>query len=350
MPYFEETQQRWPDLWQCLGNARKNGRLAHAFLLSSDLSATREDFATALAALACCATGRKNGRPCGQCPACRQLAEGNYPEIYHLSPVGRGYQIQIGDRQNPEPNTVRHFEEQFFLTSTSGAARKVGIIHDADRMNAESQNALLKTLEEPPPETMIILTTGNPAALLPTTRSRCQHLQLLENRIEFDFEGAKTLFEALGSLFFRCSGDLVSAEREASRIISVSAELRGDSEARAVADWSERIARATELDPALAKRMDKQQQDAASGEYMRLRKDFLAAIHTYCAQLYLLSSGAALSELANPEIMLIPADAKIDQRRAEHVMKQADELLFNLRFNVNEELALRNFAIQSALG
>ena len=48
--------------------------------------------------------------------------------------------------------------------------------------------------------------------------------------------------------------------------------------------------------------------------------------------------------------MHIPTDAGIDRRRAEHIMKQADELLFNLRFNVNEELALRNFAIQSALG
>ncbi len=346
MPYFEETLNRWPELWKSLGNALTGERLGHAFLISSDRTATREDFALALAALACCANSAVTGKPCGTCAACRQLAQGNYPELHELSPVGKGYQIQIGDRQNPEPNTVRFFEEQFFLTGTSGASRKVGIIHDADRMNSESQNALLKTLEEPPPETMIILTTGNPASLLPTTRSRCQHLRLLENRIEFDFPGANELFDTLDRLFFDCNGDLAEAESAAESLIKISASLRESSETRAESEWEGKISQAADFDPALAKRLDKQQQDAASGEYMRLRRDFLSAIHSYTAQQYLLSGGAEMSQLPNPEIM---RRTGLPVKQTEKLLKQADELLFNLRFNVNEELALRNFAVQCAM-
>ncbi len=349
MNCFEDTIRKWPELWRCLGNAVSKNRLGHAFLISSDRSAAREDFATALAALSCCPSGKSTGKPCGSCTVCRQLKDGIYPELHHVTPAGKSYQIQIGDRINPEPNTVRYFEEQFFLTSTSGVSRKVGIIHDADRMNSESQNALLKTLEEPPPDTMIILTTGNPVSLLPTTRSRCQHLQLLENHIDFDFAGAGELFDALNALVTRCRGDIIQAETQAMRIISLAGNLREAAEDRAEAAWGEKIAKVREFDQALAKRMDKQQQDTASGEYMRLRKDFLAAIHTYCAQLYLLSRKAELNELPNPEIMNIPAGNIPDASCAGQILAQSEELLFNLRFNVNEELALRNFAIQCAM-
>ena len=86
-------------------------------------------------------------------------------------------------------------------------------------MNDESQNALLKTLEEPPPETLLILTTGNPASLLPTTRSRCQQISLLTNRCEFDFAGKEQVFAALGALFFEARGDLAEAEAGAAQLI-----------------------------------------------------------------------------------------------------------------------------------
>ena len=350
MTRSESVGKRFPELWECLVRARRNGRLGHAFLIRSDLEETREEFALALAALAACPAATADTGPCGACHSCRQLENGTYPELYHLFPVGRSYQIQVGDRINPEPNTLRFFEEQFYLTSTSGAARKVGIIHDADRMGDEAQNALLKTLEEPPPETLIILTTGNPAALLPTTRSRCQQLQLLENRVIFDFPGRDALFAALGELFFLAGDRLIDAEKAAGRIIALAATLRNDAESAVEAAWRERIARAAELDPALAKRLEKQQDSAAAGAYMKSRSAFLAAIHSYVSQLYLLSEGATPETLPNPEILVRPPGAAIDARRARRALAEADKLRFNLRFNVNEELALRNFALQTALG
>ena len=349
MSKYEETARRWPELWQCLSRARRSGRLAHAFLIRSDLPRSREEFAVALAMLAACPAAAESGVPCGDCRACRQLENGSYPELYHLFPVGRAYQIQVGDRQNPEPNTVRYFEDQFFLTGTSGAACKVGIIHDADRMGDEAQNALLKTLEEPPPETLIILTTGNVSALLPTTRSRCQQLSLPENRIEFDFPGHEELAAVLCDLYFQGCGDVLAAERAAARMIALAGRLREEAEKQVREEWQGRLEAAAAVDGTLSKRLEKQQESAAAGAYMKSRAAFLSMLHTFFAQLYLLSVGVSRESLANPEIMVLPSDSPLKPERAAKVLRETEKLLFDLRFNVNEELAYRTFALQSAL-
>lgn len=347
----DEIAGRYPDLWACLTRARMRDRLAHAFLVCAAREETRESFAVALARLAACRNARPDGEPCGQCFECRKIADGIWPELRHLSPVGKMYQIQVGERLNPEPNTVRGFESSFSLTDASGAARKVGIIHDADRMNAEAQNALLKTLEEPPPRTILILTTGNPSALLPTTRSRCQMLRLPEAKYDYDFPGHETLFAAMYELFYAAGDDPVRAEAAAVKMIEVSAALRGDAETAVEDDWKKRIDQAAEFDQAMAKRLEKQRDSEASGAYMRLRAAFLSAIRTYAGEVYLLASGADVSALPNPELPVLPPDGgRPDFDRARRMLRHAEELLFTLRFNVGEELALRDFALRTALG
>lgn len=346
----EEISGRYPELWACLTRAHMRGRLAHAFLVCAAREETREAFASALARLAACRDPRPDGEPCGQCFECRKIAAGVWPELRHLSPVGKMYQIQVGDRLNPEPNTVRGFENSFALTDASGAARKVGIIHDADRMNAEAQNALLKTLEEPPPATMLILTTGNPSALLPTTRSRCQMLRLPEAKFDYDFPGHETLFAALHDLFYTAGDDPERAESAAARMIEVSAALKGDAETAVEHLWEKRIGQAAESDQAMAKRLEKQRDSEASGAYMRLRAAFLSAIRAYAGEVYLLASGADESALPNPELPVRPpSGGRPDFERARRMLRHAEELLFTLRFNVGEELALRDFALRTAL-
>lgn len=350
MTSYEEITGRFPDLWSCLVHARKQDHLAHAFLICAGREDTRESFALALARLAACRDAGRTGQPCGQCFECRKLADGTYPELRHLTPVGKMYQIQVGDRINPEPNTVRYFENSFSLTDASGAARKIGIIHDADRMNAEAQNALLKTLEEPPPGTLLLLTTGNPAALLPTTRSRCQVLRLPESRTEYDFPGHEVLFEALYELFYLAGDQPAKAEAAALKMIGVSAELRGSAETAADEEWEARLKQAADFDPAMAKRLEKQRDAEASGAYMRLRKAFLSGIQAYAGEVFLLAMGASPESLPNPELPVFPPEgAAVDAARAERMQQAAEELLFTLRFNVNEELAMRDFAMKTVL-
>ena len=158
-------EQEFPEVIACLKRARVSGRMAHAYLLHGDSPELRRNFSLVLSQIAICPNSSADGTPCGTCRVCRHMETGIYAEFYELMPTGKTWQIQVGERRNPEPNTVRWFESQFYLTSTSEASKKVGVIYDADRMNTESQNAFLKTLEEPPADSFFILATGNPSAL-----------------------------------------------------------------------------------------------------------------------------------------------------------------------------------------
>lgn len=346
---YDTCRERFPVILKNLENARRNGRLSHAFLLQADTAKARREFAFALAQLAACPENR-DGRPCGECRVCRQIENGSYPELYTLSPVGKMYEVKIGDRNNPDPNTLRFFEKQFHLTGIAGGLRKVGIIFDADRMNEESQNALLKTLEEPPAETLLILASGNPAALLPTTRSRCQLLPLLTNRCEYEFPGFGELAKALNMLAGEARGNLALAEEQATVLCKVAAGLSSDASERSAAEWEGRVTAAVQSgDASFVKRVETLAQDAGYGAYMKERGLFLSAIHAFASQLYLLSSGIPAEELANPELFPDGIPERVAPKLGELLLREADELLFTLRFNVNEELALRTFAVNAAM-
>ncbi len=350
MSLYEDYLTKYPDLLGHLENARNRGRLSHAFLVHADSEQVRRDFAVVLAQLATCPNIHA-GRPCLTCQICRWLEEGNYSEFYTLSPIGKTYVIKIGERINPEPNTLRYFENRFYLTGTGGGDCKIGVIYDADRMNDESQNALLKTLEEPPSDTLLILVTGNPSALLPTTRSRCQQVSLLANHCEYDFAWGKELFATLGVLCFGADRDLVRVEEGCSRLTGIASDLSRDAEERTAEAWAERVETVAQSgDASQTKRIEQQVADVASGAYMRERGLFLSAIQAFCQQVFLLSEGIALEQLPNPEIfegIMLPAS--ITPERGIAVLREADDLNNTLNFNVNEELALRTFALNLAM-
>jgi DNA polymerase-3 subunit delta' len=106
----------------------------------------------------------------------RHFPPEQHPDCFALRPGGRMRIIRIGKSDNPEPGTMREFLRKISV-SPAVAARKVGIIYEADRMNDETSNAFLKTLEEPPGRTTLLLLTTRPYALLPTIRSRCLHFR-----------------------------------------------------------------------------------------------------------------------------------------------------------------------------
>jgi len=340
MRLYELYKLRWPVLVEALQNARKTGRFGHAFLIHADRAKVRQDFVKVLFQIGGCPHPDASCAPCGGCSFCTHIENGTWPELSTLTPVGKMYQIQVGDRENPEPNTVRSFTARFSLTSIAEAARKVGVIFDADRMGVEAQNALLKTLEEPPRESLIVLATGNPGALLPTTRSRCQTLQLLENKADFDFSGYPELLKLLEKLVGG-GGSLGTAEECAAGIIELAGALKEDAEGRMAAEYETRLANAAEFDERLVKRLSKQKDNAASGAYMGERCAFLAAIYDFFARRYILASGGE-AEPAAPAVPVTPETALQE-------LSAAGDLLSALRFNVNESLALRTFVMKIAV-
>jgi DNA polymerase-3 subunit delta' len=104
---------------------------------------------------------------CGACPSCRRIARGVHADVLIVEP-GESGSIKVDQvRDAIERAAYRPFEGR----------RRVVIIDEADALIAEAQNALLKTLEEPPPASVFVLVTSRPDVLLPTVRSRCQHLR-----------------------------------------------------------------------------------------------------------------------------------------------------------------------------
>lgn len=140
----------------------ERGRLAHGILLHGDDLATLERVALALGgSLLNCATERV--------PA--------HPDFFTLRPAKKARQIRIGERGSEEPNTMRRLLRDLAQSSNQGG-RKVAVIYEADRMNNATANAFLKTLEEPPADTTLLLLTTRPYSLLDTIRSRTFNFRL----------------------------------------------------------------------------------------------------------------------------------------------------------------------------
>jgi DNA polymerase III delta' subunit len=148
----------------------------HAILVTGPASVGKATLARDLAAALLC-TGDPDGPlPCGRCTACVRVASGNHPDLHVLRPTGPGGQVRIGGRDAPEPG-VRDLVSDLALSAAEGGPR-MAIVESAHRMNEDAQNALLRTLEEPPPGVVIALCADDEDRLLPTIRSRCVRVRL----------------------------------------------------------------------------------------------------------------------------------------------------------------------------
>jgi len=148
---------------------RGEARQSQPLILKGADQALLHREAMRLAAVLNCGEAEPSRRPCGVCIPCRQIGAGSFPHLIILSPFGPANQIQIGQ--------IRDLQRRLMSKAAEGQY-KVAVLTDADRMNEVSQNCLLKTLEEPPDHTRILLLTGKPEELLPTVRSRCRMLAI----------------------------------------------------------------------------------------------------------------------------------------------------------------------------
>ena len=145
-------------------------RLAHAYIISGPVrGAASEVLDQFLPTLFC----RGVIKPCGDCPECRRVAVHEHPDILYLEPESKSRVIVIGEQGEDEG--IRKVLRFISLTPFIGPW-KACVILDADRMNGAAANALLKTLEEPPPASLIFLVVESPQALPATIISRCQRL------------------------------------------------------------------------------------------------------------------------------------------------------------------------------
>jgi DNA polymerase-3 subunit delta' len=144
--------------------AIRRGRLAHAYLFVGPAGVGKHRFAVELAkALLCEGSGELAA--CDRCPSCLLLDAGTHPDFYHARRPADAHEFPI--------ELMRELCQSFALRSARGRG-KVVVIDDADDLNEESANCFLKTLEEPPPGSVLILVGSSPDRQLPTVVSRCQ--------------------------------------------------------------------------------------------------------------------------------------------------------------------------------
>lgn len=155
----------------------QRGRLSHAYVLAGPEGIGKRQFARLMANSVFCREHELSElQVCGECRACRGFAAGTWPDFIEIGvPAGKNV-IPISLIAGETTDGKRGREGLCYELSVSPQAsdRRVAVINDAGLMNTESANALLKTLEEPPAHSLILLVCDNPDTLLPTIRSRCQ--------------------------------------------------------------------------------------------------------------------------------------------------------------------------------
>lgn len=150
-----------------LQNAISAGKVSHAYLINGEKSSGKEFVAKVFAMALQCEKGGEE--PCQECHSCKQALSGNQPDIIRVTHE-KPNTISVDDIRTQINNDV--------AIKPYSSPRKVYIVNDAEKMTVQAQNAILKTLEEPPEYAVILLLTTNVNALLPTILSRCVVLNM----------------------------------------------------------------------------------------------------------------------------------------------------------------------------
>ena len=179
----------WPDSLQgtpavaVIERAIERQRLSHSLLVTGDEYETLVAVSHAIA--------DRLLYPAHVTPVHR-YSPNDHPDCFSLRPAGKMRQIKAGKGAD-DPGSMREFIRKLAVSASSGD-HKVGIVHEADRMNVATANVFLKTLEEPPANTTLLVLTTRPYSLLPTIRSRCLNFRFPSAEVGFLPDGCSCYY------------------------------------------------------------------------------------------------------------------------------------------------------------
>ena len=159
--------------WQQIEQLITSDRLPHAMFLHGNQGLGKTDFAVSLANALLCKTPTADHQACGKCTACQLLAAGTHPDLHYLKPVPAENTKSKKPTLNIRIDDIRALCNKLIQTSQFSGYR-VAILEQADQLTLSAANSLLKTLEEPGKDVLIILTSARSHRLPITIRSRCQ--------------------------------------------------------------------------------------------------------------------------------------------------------------------------------
>jgi len=271
--------------FELIQSAHGRGRLAHAFLISGALGCGKEELASRLISMVN-GSGKSGGMDLFGEPVEEKIVpldeqEGGWVRI--IRPRSKSRRISVSE--------IRDLEHTLQLAAPKGET-KVGVIADADRMNEQAENAFLKTLEEPPNGTLLLLLSTRPQRLLPTILSRCVQVKLTGGR-PLGAEGGDDLVAALNRAAARGFGNPIAALHMKSVFTDFLAEKKAEAEAAAKAATKEEIATYRDgTDGTWLKEREDFHKAAAEADYLDARNRYLDVILAWLADLIRIKTGS----------------------------------------------------------
>jgi DNA polymerase III subunit delta' len=314
-----------------LRRSLKHGRLAHAYLFAGPRGSGKEVVARALAKALNCLKHEHDccAESAGRCESCRRVDEDVHPDVYWVRPESKSRRIQV--------DQMRELMKAVNLRSSMGGV-KIGIIVDADCMNEAASNAFLKTLEEPPAQTVIILLSSEPQRLLPTILSRCL-------KISFSSTAGRDKPVHYGKLLPLLAGGrneqrIVSSYRLLAAVSALLQQIRLETRNRIEAE--ENLDRYEELEPDVRGRLEDQMEARIEGEYRAAREQVLEEMYGRFGDVLLCTEGADEALLAYPDQAAAARRmaAGLTYEQACHNLDAIERIRDSLARNISEMLAL----------
>lgn len=319
--------------YELISAAHERGRLAHAFLISGAHGAGKEELSARIIQLVSGAASSGGmdlfGEPVVvETPPLDELESG---WVRVIRPRMKSRRIGVEE--------IRNLEQTLHLAAPGGAC-KVGVITEADRMNDQAANAFLKTLEEPPQNTLLLLLTANPQRLLPTILSRCVRVPLLGGR-PLLAEGGAELVAALNHAASRGFGTPVAALHLKAVFTGFLAEIREAADAAAKAAEKEEISAYKDTtDGAWLKDREAFHKAAAEAEYLDARSRLFDILMAWMADLLRLKVHASGLDFPETAPKLRPVVEHEPESRLLQRMQALDSLRRTLETNAFEPLAI----------
>jgi DNA polymerase III subunit delta' len=320
---------------QLLQRSIVNGRLGHAYLFSGQRLETLESAARNLAKTLNCANPiLREGKPvdcCDQCLPCRKINADNHPDVHWARPESKSRVVKV--------EQMRDLMHQMQLKASEGV-HKVGVVMAADRLNENAANAFLKTLEEPPPGSVLILATTEPQRMIETILSRCL-------RLNFGGEALANLGPATREWLAQFSAQAAGTHKSLLgryRLLDVLLQKLNASRERIEEALTAKspLSHYKDAESATIERWEDELKAAVEAEYRRERSELVQAMQWWFRDVWLHSIGhaeglASFPELAGPATV----GARITSEQGLDNLKILEELQWLLQHsNVQEALAL----------